>query len=125
MLKTGHSSQRLVAASLLLTFSVGCTSSTLIRSEPSGAAVYIDGSRVGSTPYTHSDTKTVGSSTRVRLKKEGYEDFEAVISRNEQFEVGPCIGGVFLLVPFLWVMGYNPEHSYELEARTSSAPSSM
>jgi hypothetical protein len=37
-----------------------------------------------------------------------------VITRNEQFSVGACIGGVLVLVPFLWIMEYKPEHSYEL-----------
>jgi hypothetical protein len=118
-----RASQRLVAASTLLLFTVGCASTTVIRSEPSGATVYIDGSKVGKTPYTYSDTKTVGSSTRIRLKKEGFEDFETVISRNEEFQVGPCIGGVFFLVPFLWVMGYQPDHNYELSPLSGQQPS--
>lgn len=65
-------------------------------------------------PYTYSDTKIVGGSARVRLVLEGFEDFETVISRSEEFQVGPCIGGAFLLVPWLWSMGYNPERNYEL-----------
>jgi hypothetical protein len=36
------------------------------------------------------------------------------IQRNEQFSVGACIGGVLVLVPFLWIMGYKPDHTYEL-----------
>jgi hypothetical protein len=103
-----------MASVTLLAFSVGCASSTVIRSDPSGATVYIDGSKVGKTPYTHSDTKVVGSHTRVELKMEGYEEFETGISRNEEFQVGACIGGVLFLVPFLWVMGYKSEHNYEL-----------
>ena len=84
----------------------------MLRSEPSGATVYIDGSKVGKTPYTYSDTKIVGATTQVRLKLEGYEEFQ----------VGPCIGGVFVLVPFLWVMGYRPEHSYELSPLSPAKP---
>ncbi|WP_224364575.1 PEGA domain-containing protein [Hyalangium versicolor] len=114
--------RRLLAASTLLTLFTGCVSSTVIRSDPSGATVYIDGSRVGKTPYVHEDTKTVSSTTRVKLKKEGYEDFEAVIVRNEEFQLGPCIGGAFVLIPFLWVMGYKPEHHYELEPLSGVQP---
>ena len=105
-----------MAATTALVFFAGCASTTVIRSEPAGATVYIDGSKVGKTPYPHSDTKTVGSTTRIKLKMEGYEDYEALLVRNEEFQVGPCIGGVFFLVPFLWVMGYHPEHNYELTA---------
>jgi len=99
-----------------------CASTTVLRSEPSGATVYIDGSKVGKTPYTYSDTKIVGASTQVRLKLEGYEEFQTILSRSEEFQVGPCIGGVFVLVPFLWVMGYRPEHSYELSPLSPAKP---
>jgi hypothetical protein len=111
-----------MAALAALVLSTGCVSATVIRSEPSGATVYVDGSKVGKTPYTYADTKTVSSVTRIRLRKEGYEDFEALLVRNEQFEAGPCIGGVFLLVPLLWVMGYHPEHNYELTPLSGNAP---
>jgi hypothetical protein len=109
---------RFVAASTALMLTVGCTSSTIIRSEPSGASVYIDGSKLGKTPYTYSDTKIVGSSTHLKLKMEGYEEFDTVFRRDEEFQVGPCIGGAFFLFPFLWVMGYRPEHVYELTPET-------
>jgi PEGA domain-containing protein len=113
---------RLMAASTALVLSSGCVSATVIRSEPSGATVYVDGSRVGKTPYTYADTKTVSSVTRIRLRKEGYEDFEALLVRNEQFEAGPCVAGAFFLVPLLWVMGYQPEHTYELTPLSGNAP---
>ncbi len=111
---------RATAAAALFTFTTGCASSTLIKSSPPGARVYLDSESVGKTPYQMRDTKIVGSSTRVKLVLSGYEPYEAVIQRNEEFQVGPCIGGVLVLVPFLWVMGYKPEHTYEL----TSAPGS-
>lgn len=91
-----------------------CASTTIINSNPQGAKVYMNQSFVGTTPYTHTDTKIVGSTTSVKLTKEGYEDFNTVLSRNEQVDAGAIVGGVFALIPFLWVMGYNPVHTYEL-----------
>ena len=91
-----------------------CASSTMIQSNPSEAKVYLDGESVGSTPYTMRDTKIVGSTTTVVLKKEGYEDFVTSISRNEEVDAGAIIGGIFLLFPFLWTMKYKPIHNYEL-----------
>lgn len=105
---------RLLAALTLAAFTSGCASTTLIRSEPPGAKVYLDGEPVGRTPYTMSDTKIVGTVTRVKLVMDGFEPFEGIIQRNEQFEVGPCIGGALVLVPWLWIMGYKPDHVYEL-----------
>ena len=63
------------AISLMLAGAIlfaSCSSSTLIQSSPSGAKVYLNGEYAGVTPYTHTDTKIVGSSTQVRLEKEGY-----------------------------------------------------
>lgn len=91
-----------------------CSSTTLIESRPSGAKVYLNGEYVGETPYSHSDTKIVGSATAVRLEKEGYETFNTSFSRNENADVGAIIGGIFFLFPFLWTMKYKPVRTYEL-----------
>ncbi len=91
-----------------------CASTTLIHSIPSGAKVYIDGEPAGTTPYAHTDTKIVGSATQIKLKKEGYEDHNVVITRDEEVDVGALIAGFFFYVPFLWVMKYKPAHTYEL-----------
>ncbi|MPR35146.1 PEGA domain-containing protein [Salmonirosea aquatica] len=91
-----------------------CSSVTTIQSNPSGAKVYLNEEPVGTTPYTHRDSKIVGSTTSVRLEKEGYAPLITSFSRNEEADVGAIIGGVFLLVPFLWTMKYKPLHTYEL-----------
>jgi hypothetical protein len=114
---------RLAALTIALAFATGCVSTTLIRSEPSGAKLYLDGEPVGKTPYSMSDTKIVGSSTRVKLVLDGYEPFDANIQRNEVFDAGACLGGVLVLFPFLWIQGYKPEHHYELSPlRRPAAP---
>ena len=102
-------------AVLCATALLACSSETVIRSNPPGAKVFIDGSYVGTTPYTMSDTKIVGSTTSVTLQYPGYQPFTASIHRSEEFDVVACIGGVFLLVPFLWIMGYKPDHTFELQ----------
>lgn len=93
---------------------MGCSSTTIINSEPSSAAVYLNGERVGTTPYVYTDTKIVGSTNVVVLKKEGYENFTTSFSRNDNVNVGAVIGGVLVLVPFLWVMDYKPNYLYEM-----------
>ena len=98
---------------------VSCSSKTLIQSNPSGAKVYLNGEAVGTTPYTHEDSKIVGSTTVVKLEKEGYETFNTSFSRNEKADVGAIIGGVFVLFPFLWTMKYKPERTYELVRTTA------
>jgi hypothetical protein len=100
----------------------GCGSSTIIQSQPSGAKVFLDGMAAGNTPYTMSDTKIVGSSTQIRLEYPGYQPLNTVISRNEEFDVLACIGGVFVLVPFLWIMKYKPVHQFELQPGAPGYP---
>src|SRR3954469_23234982 len=86
-------------AAAALVGATACSSSTVIRSNPPGAKVFIDGAMVGTTPYTMSDTHIVGSSTSVRLEYPGYAPMDTAIHRSEEFDVVACIGGVFLLVP--------------------------
>jgi len=113
---------RAAAAATLLAFGAGCASSTLIRTSPSGAKISIDGQAVGNTPYLMKDTKIMGSTTHVKLALEGYETSEIFIYRSEEFQPGACLGGVLVTVPFLWLMGYKPEHSYELVPLRPPAP---
>ncbi|MFO7851773.1 MAG: PEGA domain-containing protein [Bacteroidales bacterium] len=106
---------RTIALLLAMVFLfAGCVSTTMIQSDPPGAKLYLNGEPVGTTPYTHSDTKPVGSTNIVRLTKEGYEDLTTSFSRNEEVDVGAVIGGIFFLFPFLWTMKYKPFHNYEL-----------
>ncbi|RKE49352.1 PEGA domain-containing protein [Sphingobacterium detergens] len=96
------------------TLFTSCASTTLIQSNPIGAKVYIQGEYAGTTPYSYKDTKIVGSTTDLKIEKEGYEPFSTSFSRNEKADVGAIIGGIFVLVPFLWTMKYKDQHTYEL-----------
>lgn len=107
----------LLASSILVS---SCASTTLIQSNPTGAKVYINGEPVGTTPYSHRDSKIVGSTTTVKLEKDGYDPFISSFSRDEEVDVGAVIGGFFVLIPFLWTMKYKPIHTYELSPNTDS-----
>jgi hypothetical protein len=102
---------------LIVTFILlqGCSSTTIIKTVPFGAKIYMDGMTVGKTPYVHTDSKILGSRTILKFKKEGYKDFNTVMNKNGNVNVGAVIGGVFVLFPFLWTMDYLPEYTYELE----------
>ncbi len=101
----------LTAASL-----TGCASSTLILSDPSGATLYVNDSRVGRTPYPYRDSRISGSKVRLRLEKEGYEPFKTTLVRNEAVEWSAVVGAAFTLFLTLpWALGYEPEHTYVLK----------
>jgi uncharacterized protein YceK len=108
-----------LVVSLLL---AGCSSTTLIQSTPSGAKVYMDGQYVGETPFTHTDTRIVGSATLIKLEKEGFKPFVTTMTRDEEVDVAAVIGGLFFAVPFLWTMKYQPFHSYELTPLSNQQP---
>lgn len=105
----------LIAAALLVV--TGCSSTTSIQSSDPEASIYVDGEYKGKGAAVHTDTKIVGASTGVMIKKDGCVPQSFTFSRSEEFDVGACIGGAFVLVPFLWVMKYKPSHYYEYECR--------
>lgn len=113
-MKNTKISRLLICLFLLIFCFMGCASKTIIKSRPSGAEVYIDNVRKGVTPLHYSDTAIAGATKTLKLKKEGYKTFEGVI-RKSDFQVGPCIGGVLVLFPFIWILGYPDEHEFELE----------
>jgi len=106
-----------LACAVLLT---SCVSTTMIKSNPSGARLYLNGEPVGTTPYTHSDTKIVGTTTNVKLEKDGYETLHTYFTRDEEIDVGAIIGGFFVLIPYLWIMKYKPTHTYDLKPASAN-----
>lgn len=109
--------KKILTAILVSTSIVGCSSTTLIRTTDAQAKIYVDGEFKGRGQYSHTDTKIIGAVTNVRLEKEGCEAQNFSFARNEEFDAGACAGGVFFLVPFLWVQKYRPERTYEFECR--------
>ena len=116
MIKTSKMLVGVLAINFLF---VSCASSTIVRSTDPGAKIYIDGEFKGKGSVTHSDTKIVGSSTSVKLVKEGCEPEIYNFSRNEEFDAGACVGGVLVLFPFLWIQKYKAEHVYEYSCTKS------
>jgi len=106
--------RKLIALAIAFFFLFGCASSTLIKSNPPGAKLYLNGQDLGETPYTYSDRAAAGTMRTVILKKEGYKDFNGTIKR-EKLSVPALIGGIFLLVPFIWILEYPPEYNFEME----------
>jgi hypothetical protein len=93
----------------------GCASSTVLQSQPPGARVSINGAVVGTTPYTMTDTHIVGSTTPIHLEYPGFQPLDVTVARTEELDVLALIGGIFLLVPFLWIMKYQPNHTFQLQ----------
>jgi hypothetical protein len=104
---------RLAVTASLIGILAACSSTTTIRSTDPAAKIYVDGEFKGTGTAVHTDTKIVGSRTEVRLEKPGCQPQNFSFSRTEEFDIGACAGGVFLTIPFLWVMKYKPSRTFE------------
>jgi len=105
--------KRIIGSIVAFFFLFGCASATLIKSNPPGAKLYLEGQLKGETPYTYADRAAAGTMRSVTLKKEGYKDFAGHIKR-EQLSVGALIGGIFFLIPLIWILEYPPEYTFEM-----------
>ena len=98
---------------LVFLFMASCASTTRITVTDPDAKIYVDGEYRGKESIFHTDTKIIGSTTTVTVKKEGCLPQDYTFVRSERFDVGACIGGAFVWVPFLWIQGYKPSRTFE------------
>ena len=106
--------EKLIALLTVLSFLLGCASTTLIKSNPPGAKLQVDGQSLGETPHFYSDKTAAGTVKTVTLRKEDYKDFNDYIKR-EKLSVPALIGGIFLIVPFVWILEYPSQYNFEME----------
>ena len=106
---------KLVTLTILPSLAMSCASTTLIMINDRNVKIYADGEYIGTAGGAYTSNKIVGSSTVIGLKKDGCEEKFYNLSRNEVFSVGACIGGMLVLIPFLWIMDYKAVHQYEFE----------
>ena len=107
--------KKFVSYIMLGSMMISCASTTTISVNDKDARIFIDGEFKGKGAVTHTDQKIVGSTTHVDIKKQGCKPQSYAFSRGEVFDAGACIGGVFLLFPFLWIMKYKPARTFEFE----------
>ncbi len=100
---------------IAVTFVTACSSTTTIQVTDPMAKIYVDGQMLGKGSVQYSDTKIIGSTTPVMLKKDGCDSQTHYISRDGGLHVGALIGGLFFLVPFLWVTKYRPGYTFDLD----------
>ena len=98
-----------------LTFFVGCASTTVIKSNPDNANIYIGDIKKGTTPYELTDSKVLYSSERVKLEKPGYKTLRTEIKKDATLNVGALVGACFVGVPILWLLGYEKEYFFDME----------
>ena len=103
---------------IIATSLISCSSTTLLTSSPPDAEIYINGDYKGFTPYRHRDASISGSQKSIEIYKEGYVDYRTILTKKGRAHGGAIVGGIFLLIPFIWVVQYNIEYEYELTPST-------
>ncbi len=106
--------KKLIALGMVFFFLFACANTTLLKSNPPGAKLQVQGQALGETPRFYTDKAVAGTVKTVTLKKEGYKDLNGYIKRNK-FSVPMLIGGIFLIVPFVWILEYPTEYYFEME----------
>ena len=106
--------KKIAALLVLISFLVGCSSTTMITSNPPGARLYIDDIYKCETPCSYTDSAPMGTAKTVLLKKEGFQETRAKI-RKEELDIGPLIGGIFFIFPYVWMMKYPSDYTFEMQ----------
>ena len=118
--------QRSVALMLVASVALAaCSSSTMIRTRPPGAKVYVNGEYIGESPARYRDSRILGATNDLEIEMDGYKDKRMTFTKDEKADVGAIIGGIFFLVPFLWTFGYKNNRLYELDPVTAEAEKSL
>lgn len=94
--------------------STGCASTILLRSEPQGAEIYVDGRSWGTSPVKYTDRRMAGAVHKIELRLEGYETLHATFKRNGDTNVPAAVGGICLF-PLFWVFDYPATALYRLQ----------
>jgi hypothetical protein len=97
---------------LSVLFLFGCSSTTYIKTMPSGAKVYEGDALKGFTPYMHWDREAGETSRTLRLHKEGYKDKTITIKKTD-FNPLRLVAPPILALP--WIYDYPSEYVFELE----------
>ena len=102
-----------------------CASTTTIGVIPRSveAEIYADGKYIGDAPAVLKDSKISGAGTMIAIEAEGYEDYKAYIEKSDHINMGALVGGIFLVVPYIWIMGYEPYYEFYLTEEKDSEKS--
>jgi len=114
--------KKLVLLTAVFFFLLGCSSTTVIKSKPSRAKVYLNGEIKGETPYTYTSAGIWGTKKMVVLKKEDYKESVQQIKKDHVNWVTVIIGALVFYPLLLWGADFPTEYTFEME-KLESKPS--
>ncbi len=106
---------KIILICLTTLFIGACSSATIITSSDPEARIYVNDEYIGVGKATYTDKKVAFSNNSITIKKPGCEPNHHSFRRNEKADGGAIIGGILVVIPFLWVTEYKKEHNYEYD----------
>lgn len=107
---------------IALTVLSGCASSTIIFTEPQGAAITVDNEYIGESPVRYTDTAVIFTTRQVVAEMPGYLTLDGTFKRSGDLNVGAFIGGLCFWPILLWALDYPATVTYRLEPSDSQRP---
>ena len=113
-----------IAFSLLFLFAACSSVTTRIKTEPSGAKVYIDGELVGKSPTVYFSKGSSGRRYHIQLEKEGYEEVDLYLDNRLNWWAPSSLifygfGGLYMGLAGWSLAG---EYQFNLRALSSVEP---
>ena len=108
--------RQLIALIVLFSFLLAsCATMVRIETNVPGATVKINNQKVGKTPLQKSLSDFAFQEYDVTIEKEGYEILNTQLAKEAK--VGPIVGGIFFIFPFLWCYGPSPYQYFDLTTK--------
>nr|NIS40816.1 PEGA domain-containing protein [Desulfuromonadales bacterium] len=116
--------RKVLVVILLALFTTGCASQAVFLSDPPGAQVFVNGSKVGTTPCEYEYNLNSGGDYFVTLEKRGYETVNYTMAsdevdrekRNMLLTAGAVIpGGSVLWLGALFTKGLKDTYEFALQ----------
>jgi len=93
-----------------------CSSTTELRTIPSGAKVWVDGELLGLSPVSYYDRYLAGSTVKATFIKKGYEDRSVEITKDCLY-----VHRIFWfpVLSWPWITGYREQYTFELNKKAN------
>jgi hypothetical protein len=103
---------------------VNCATTTMIKTIPEGADIFLQGDLMGKTPWKLEDNYSLPEEVTIRLEREGYVPLEVRLEKETSY-----ILGVISLVPYppfplsyFWTWKFDKSYSFKLTPKKEPTP---
>lgn len=114
---------KFISLLIAFTFLFGCSSTTVIKSQPKEAQVFIDGKLTCVTPCDYWDREVGMPEHKIELRKEGYKTLESKITKDNF--AARRLFAFFLVIPLAYLYDYPEQYFFSLERDPNALPTAI